>query len=288
VVPIAAGGVVLVIAAVIAIAARSNATSAGHPTASQMSGPTAPATGASDDTTPAPSKLGPPAGWQLTFSSDFTGTSLDTSAYGTCYPWAPSGCTNFGNSGEKEWYQPSQDQVNGGQLHLVAELTPTVGHTKGGYPKDYMCRSGMVTTYPSFHFTYGYIQVTARIPYGKGLWSAFWLGAYNEQWPPEVDMLEHWGDAETSKAYLHPVGSPVLGGPFSAPGINKGWHTFALSWTPKKLTWIVDGRQVQSSKFGVPQQPMYFIANLADYDITPGGCTGSLDIKSIKVWQQPA
>jgi beta-glucanase (GH16 family) len=281
---VAAGGIVLALAALIAVAARSSAVSSRHSSAAQMTLPATPSTGSSAASTPA-QKYGPPAGWKLAFSSDFSGSSLDTSVWGTCYPWAPSGCTNYGNSGEKEWYQPSQVQVNGGALHLVAELTPTAGTTKGGAPKDYMCRSGMATTFPSFHFTYGYVQVTARIAYGKGLWSAFWLGAYNEHWPPEIDLLEHWGYDNSSKAYLHSVSSPRFGGPFPTGNLSKGWHTFALSWTANRVTWIVDGRQVSSSGFGVPQQPMYFIANLADYDITPGGCTGSLDIKSVKVWQ---
>src|ERR1700691_3152353 len=49
-----------------------------------------------------------PSNWKLAFSTDFPGTSLDTSTWARCYPWSPKppGCTNFGNSDEAEWYLP--------------------------------------------------------------------------------------------------------------------------------------------------------------------------------------
>ena len=91
--PVAAVGVVLVIAVAVAIVARSNAMGSGHATGSQLTGTDTPSQTSPASPT-APSKLGPPAGWKLAFNSDFSGSSLDTSVWGTCYPWAPNGCTN--------------------------------------------------------------------------------------------------------------------------------------------------------------------------------------------------
>ncbi len=290
----------LVVAAVVLVTllARSGTanSSASHPVAGQLSNsPTAgsPTTAGGDPSasgsprasTAAGSGTPVPASWKLVFNSDFSGSTLNSAIWGTCYPWASGGCTNYGNSGEKEWYQASQDQVSGGVLHLVAQRMPTAGYDRAGHPKQYACRSGMVTTAPGFHFQYGYVQVTARVPYGQGLWPAFWLAAANGQWPPEIDILEHWGTSQQSKIYLHALNAPRQGGPFPAPDINVGWHTFAVSWTPTRLTWIVDGRQVMTTAVGVPQQPMYFVANMAVYDATAGGCSGSVDIQSVKIWQ---
>jgi len=88
----------------------------------------------------------------------------------TCYPWAKNGCTNFGNGGqEKEWYTASQDTVKNGFLNLIAQREPTAGVNAKGAPQEYACRSGMVTTFPGFRFKYGYLQITAHIPFKTGL-----------------------------------------------------------------------------------------------------------------------
>jgi beta-glucanase (GH16 family) len=231
----------------------------------------------------------PPQSWALTFSSTFDGSQLNSKVWTTCYPWATGGCTNFGNASdpEQEWYQASQDQVSGGSLHLVAQREATQGLDKAGAAKTYACRSGMVTTYPSLNFKYGYVQITAQIPFGKGLWPAFWLAATNQQWPPEVDILEHWGSQSASKVYLHPLTGARQGGTVSTPGLSAGWHTFGLYWTKTSLAWYYDGTQVFATSTGVPQQKMYLIANLAVDDASAGGCSGSLLIKSVKIWQPP-
>ena len=229
----------------------------------------------------------PPKSWALKFDASFQGNRLDTGTWGTCYPWAADGCTNFGNvdDPEQEWYVLAQDQVSGGALHLVAQREPTRGRNQQGEPKEYSCRSGIVTTYPSFRFTYGFIQVTAKIPFGKGLWPAFWLAAANEQWPPEIDIFEHWHSETYGSVYLHPLTGTRLGGHVPMPALSAGWHTFSLYWTKSRVVWYYDGSQVFATSTGVPQQAMYLIANLAVDDAGPGGCTGSLLVKSVKVWQ---
>lgn len=232
----------------------------------------------------------PPSSWRLSFNPSFQGSTLDSQVWGTCYPWTTGGCTNYGNPSdpEKEWYQASQDRVANGTLQLVAQREPTSGLNQKGEPQQYACRSGMATTYPGFRYQYGYMEITAKIPFSKGLWPALWLAATNQQWPPEVDILEHWGAGTPGKIYLHPLTGPRQGGPVTMPNLSSGWHTFGLYWTKTQLTWYYDGVQVYSTKTGVPQQSMYLIANLADDDATPGGCTGSLLIKSVKVWEPPS
>jgi beta-glucanase (GH16 family) len=230
----------------------------------------------------------PPQSDQLAFVSDFYGYTLNKSIWGTCYPWAsPSGCTNFGNTAdpEQEWYQPGQIQVENGALALVATRVPTPGSNKSGQPKTYACRSGMITTYPGLNFKYGFVQIKARVPFGKGLWSAFWLAPSNWQWPPEIDILEHWGTETDSKATLHPVGLPPQQAELQLPDADVGWHVFTLNWTPARLTWYYDGTQVYTTTTGVPQQAMYLISDLAVDDASPGGCNGTLYIRYIKLWQ---
>jgi beta-glucanase (GH16 family) len=229
------------------------------------------------------------------FMATFSGSQLNTSVWSTCYPgFDQSGCTNFGNpNAELEWYVPTQVQVAGGLLHLVAQQIPTTGRTASGGPQTYACRSGMVTTYPSFQFEYGYIQVVAKIPSGAGLWPALWLAAANNKWPPEMDMVEvNSGPAPYAGMFFHystSTGNGVQEIHTSSAQVS-GWHTFALSWTSSQMTWLLDGHVMMIVRQDVPHQEMYFIANLAEAitssnrDVTAGECNGSLDISSVKVW----
>src|SRR5262249_1844824 len=112
------------------------------------------------------------------FSATFRGTHLNTKIWDTCYPKLKSyngGGSNWGNPEEAEWYQPSQVKVSGGSVRLVAQRTRTVGTTSTGARKVYGCRSGMITSYPGFKFEYGFVQIVASIPHGRGLWPALWM-----------------------------------------------------------------------------------------------------------------
>jgi beta-glucanase (GH16 family) len=233
-------------------------------------------------------KILPPKYYKLAFSTDFSGNTLDTKTWGTCYPWgSQSGCTNFGNKNdpEQEWYQPGQIKVANGALALTAARIPTSGYNQWGQPTQYACRSGMVTTFPGLDWEYGFLQITARVPFGQGLWSAFWLAPANWTWPPEVDVLEHWGSEAVSKVYLHPVGLPEQRGQRLLANANVGWHTFTLKWTRTQLIWYFDGYQVYATTTGIPHQAMYLIANLAVDDASPGGCDGTLLVKSVRLWR---
>lgn len=232
-----------------------------------------------------PSALG--RNWKLKFNANFSGSRLNTSTWGTCYPWqSQAGCANYGNSNlEYQWYTPVQDRVQGGALHLVAQQVPTEGTSSSGSPQEYSFRSGMVTTYPSYRFQYGYLQVTARMPTAKGLWSALWLAAANEKWPPEIDVLEHWDDQPQFWQYYHPANAPRERKEESTANLS-GWNTFGVYWSRSELVWYVNGRAVMTSRRNVPRQPMYFIANVAVYEKAIVGSNSSMLIKSVKVWQR--
>jgi beta-glucanase (GH16 family) len=242
----------------------------------------------------APSTLTVPAGWKLTFDPSFSGSALDTSTWDTCY--SPSdgsaGCTN-NPSTENEWYLPSQVSVSGGTLNLTAQEETTQGTSSSGAAETYGCRSGMVTSEPSFNFTYGLIQVTAKLPYGPGLWPALWLEPANGDWPPELDIMEHWYSEQDYKVYDHFTdATDYLGGPVTTPvNLSAGFNTFSLLWTSSQVTWYLDGTQVYTTTTEVPQQAMYFIANVADRNpadgttaLVPGACTGTMQISSVKVY----
>jgi hypothetical protein len=251
---------------------------------------------------PAPPPPGPAAGLgraafapatadlKLAFSTDFPGTALDTATWDQCYPWSPKppGCTNFGNADEREWYLPSQVHVDNGQLALAAQRTPTQGADENGNPKAYTCRSGMVTTYHSVHFQYGVVQVTARLPFGKGLWPAIWLIPADGSWPPEIDIVEHWDTQPTARATLHyGKQNTQQRGIVTFPQPDDGWHTYTLYWTQNRITVYYDDTLALTTTANIPHQPMYLLLDLANENNAPGSCTGTMYVKSVNIWEQP-
>jgi beta-glucanase (GH16 family) len=227
------------------------------------------------------------------FAAAFTGSSLNTSVWDTCYPFylfpGQRGCRNFGNPEESEWYLPSQDQVSDGLLHLVAKRERTEGTTPKDTPQSYDCRSGMITSYPGFRFKYGYLQIVADIPASTGLWPALWLRPITSFWKPEIDLVESWGSGSTEFAgtYLHAHPGRTVKKVYHPASQVAGWHTFALSWTRTQLTWMVDGKVTLTVTTHVPQQKMYLIANLAAYKpVGPQNpCAGELLIRSVDYWK---
>jgi beta-glucanase (GH16 family) len=237
----------------------------------------------------------PPPGSHLTFDATFTGSSLNTQVWNTCYWYVPrgSGCGHPGAYPENQWYLPSQDQVSGGALNLVASPIATSGKDANGNPEVFPCRSGIVTTDPSYDFTYGYLQVVARLPKGRNAWPALWMLPANHSTNlPEIDIMEIIGTTTTRPAMaFHPsLASALQQATATTTDLSSGWHTFGLNWQPGSLTWFIDGKAVFATTNHVPSQPMYFLANLAITDVfqplqLPTSCSATMSIQSVKVWQ---
>ncbi len=235
-----------------------------------------------------------PAGMHVVFSDNFAGSSFDTGKWSTCYPWAAegAGCTNFSNP-ELEWYEPSQDRVTRGVLSLTASKTATKGLASNGRSMTYPWRSGMVTTHNSFDFTYGYVEVIARMPRGDGLWSALWLLPETASWPPEIDLAELWGDNPTLLSVnFHGASSASVFRTFQTSDVTRGWHTFAVDWEPTSIVWYVDGKEVYRYEGGdIPSTRMFFIADLAvtnsvySHPTVSTPTTASMEIRRVTIFQ---
>lgn len=233
----------------------------------------------------------PPSGnWKLTFSDDFNGTTLDTKKWDTCYWWAPTGCNN-GGSGDMQWYQPDDVIVDNGVLHLRAQRRSMNG---------YNYTSGMITSHDKYSFQYGYAEMRAKLPKGKGFWPSFWFLPQSSAWPPELDAMEYLGhDPTRVHMSLHYKGSS--GNPeatfsnWAGPDFSADFHTFAVQWDPNYIIWYVDGveRKRYEVSGDIPKEPMYVAASLAlaaGWTNTPPDNTtplpNSMDIDYIKVWQR--
>jgi beta-glucanase (GH16 family) len=124
--------------------------------------------------------------------------------------------------------------------------------------------SGCITSELTFWRTYGYYEMRARLPVGKGFWPAFWLLPKRDAWPPEIDVFEGSG------ARPKDVHVGVLWAPGQTAGtwiegkvdVADGFHVYGLEWTREFVAWSFDGHEMWRHP-NLINEDMYVLANLA-------------------------
>jgi beta-glucanase (GH16 family) len=172
-------------------------------------------------------------------------------------------------------------RVHDGVLHISA--APSTGYV----PYGLHYTSGIITTLRSFSQTYGYFEIRAKIPAGKGLWPAFWLlpSNYEHDHYSELDIFEILGDApSTLYATTHHAGSDNkwIGNlqKLSIPDSSAHFHTYGADWEPDKIAFYMDGKVIATAPTPPPMnKPMYILVSLAVGDV--GSWPGAPD-KSTK------
>lgn len=109
--------------------------------------------------------------------------------------------------------------------------------------------SARIKTENLFEFTYGRVEVRAKLPIGGGTWPAIWmLGADYETntWPAcgEIDIMEHVGNQQnTIHGTLHfpgnSGGNGVTGTTIN-PTASTEFHNYSLEWRPDEILFLVD------------------------------------------------
>jgi beta-glucanase (GH16 family) len=196
-------------------------------------------------------------GWQLAWSDDFDGTTLDRSK------WTPENNSTFGD-GNKELAcllsRPANVEVAGGLLTLraIREKTPRIcGDNDPRFPNGRPYTSAMLSTQGKASWHQGRFEIRAKLPLAagksKGLWPAFWMRPADGSGDGELDIMEAIGtsdaqDPEAGSVHqtvwfdgkgTYPKQSkvaPVQDGPAS------GFHTYAAEWQAGVIRWYVDGK----------------------------------------------
>jgi len=127
-------------------------------------------------------------------------------------------------------------------------------------------------------WTYGRIEVKAKIPTGKGTWPAIWMLGTNIKevgWPAcgEIDIMENVGfDPDKIHCTVHtrnPAGAHASkGNSIIADKPYDGFHVYAVDWDAKRMVFTYDGKTVLTyANDGVNpwpfDKPQYLILNLA-------------------------
>jgi len=237
--------------------------------------------------------------------------------------------TENGAINSKRWFHQTQLPAGGDWYGgLINHYTNRIenSYVKDGFlnivaKKEIFNDQGEIKEYTSarlnskFAFTYGRVEVRAKLPIGLGTWPAIWMlnkninepGAYWQKqgfgttyWPVcgEIDILEHWGEKQNFiQSVVHTASSAGddvenLGGKF-LENASTQFHTYSIEWYEDKMVFSVDGVQhytYKPSKIDATTWPFntdqYLLLNIAiEPEIDQAFEESSMVVDYIRVYQ---
>ena len=206
------------------------------------------------------------------------------------------GIPGWGNS-ELQWYTTDNSYTENGNLVIEAR-EETIDN------RSYT--SARMTTRGTVSFDTGLLEVTAKMPEGKGLWPAIWLLGDNHLdvgWPDtgEIDIAEVKGSLPnvtyTTAHWSYFDGSHSYRGEIIDVGesLADDFHVYALEKTSTSLTWLLDGEVLYTQNLSTYpggdefSESFYLLLNVAVggfWDGDPDSSTSfpqKFEIDSVKI-----
>jgi hypothetical protein len=202
-----------------------------------------------------------------------------------------TGDNGWGN-GEAQTYTNAAENVivQGGNLKITAKKSGT-GYT-----------SARLKSENKFEFTYGKIEVKAKLTTGAGTWPAIWMLGQDyatNTWPAcgEIDIMEFKGSEPTKiHGTLHyPAVSPGAGNTNSTTIANAAseFHIYKAIWSPTSVQIFVDDKlfHTVANTSSLPfNKDFFLILNVAmggnfGGAIDPAFSQSSMEIDYVRVYQ---
>jgi beta-glucanase (GH16 family) len=192
-------------------------------------------------TAPQPLENSSSSQWRLVWSDEFDRNGRpDPSKWGYNI-----GGNGWGNR-ELQHYTASKENARVEDGHLIIEAR------RDGL-NDQPYTSARLTSQTKGDWTYGRIEVKAKLPSGRGTWPAIWMlptvKSYgNAYWPDngEIDIMEHVGfDPDVihgsihTSAYNHTIKTEKTA-TLSVPTSRTKFNVYAIEWTPEEIRWYVN------------------------------------------------
>ena len=240
--------------------------------------------------TPTAAVPAPPSGsWVLSWSDEFNGAN--GSAPDSSKWTFDQGGNGWGN-GELETYtnRIQNAQVQDGNLVITAIKETYAG--SDGISRDYT--SARITTKGLFSQSSGKFEARIKIPYGQGLWPAFWLlgnDISSNGWPTcgEIDIMENVGKFPALVyGTIHGPGYSGGSGISASSSIPTGkfaddFHVYGIEWEGTQIRFYLDGilqytrksSDIPAGTVWVFDHPFFIILNVAVGGAWPGSPDGS-------------
>ncbi|HYQ04946.1 MAG TPA: glycoside hydrolase family 16 protein, partial [Polyangiaceae bacterium] len=233
------------------------------------------ASGAGGDGSGVSSAKCPDATWKLVWGDDFDGAS-GTAANSS--NWAYDTGPNWYNGELQDYTSGTSNASLDGKGNLVIEA-----RKEAREGREYT--SARLKTEGKKTFTLGRFEGRMKLPYGQGMWPAFWMLGGNS-WPNtgEIDIMENLGrEPSIAHGTMHGPGYSGADGPtalYTLPGgakFSDDFHVFAIEWEKSAIRWYVDGNLYStktpadiSGKTWVYDHGFFIILNLAVGGDWPG------------------
>lgn len=181
----------------------------------------------------------------LVFSDEFeTDGALDESKW-LYETQGPNGGRWWNDEEQHYTNRPDNSFVSDGTLKIIAK-------------KERYTDSGITLQYTSarlnskFSFTYGRVDVRAKLPAGEGTWPAIWMLGSNITtvgWPAcgEIDIMEHWGHDPTKvSSAIHTTSCSGANNCDAKVGerivtdFDTEFHTYSTVWTENEIRFYLD------------------------------------------------
>ena len=220
-------------------------------------------------------------GWELVWQDEFVGSTINPD-----YWTHEIGGHGWGN-GEAQYYSddPKNSFVEDGYL-VIQALEENI-HAK-------RFSSARITTRDKLEVQYGRIEARIQIPFGQGIWPAFWmLGNDLDEvgWPyaGEIDIMENVGhEPSIIHGTIHGPrysGADGVGAAKRLPGgehYADDFHIFAIEWEEDEIRWYMDGQMYSKlTPNAIPGEwvydhPFFIILNVAVGGEWPGYPDGTI------------
>jgi beta-glucanase (GH16 family) len=207
-----------------------------------------------------------------------------------------NGDNGWGNS-EKQNYTNTAANVivQGGNLKITAKK-----ETSGGFAYS----SARLKSEGKYDFTYGKVEVRAKLPIGGGTWPAIWMLGANYAapgfaWPAcgEIDIMEHVGNSQNlihgTLHYPGHSGGSGNSGSKTIPNVSTEFHVYKTIWSPSAVEIYVDDQLIHTvaNDASLPfNKDFFLILNVAmggnfGGNIDPAFTESSLEIDYVRVYQ---
>lgn len=203
--------------------------------------------------------------------------------------------------------RPENARVEGGRLIITARREELRTAPDWGGQRY---TSARLVTRGKASWTYGFVEVRAKLPCVRGTWPAIWMLGTGGRWPDdgEIDILEQTGQDKSrvlgtihTRAYNYFNGTlgVARGASTALPDACTAFHDYQLSWTPESIRIGVDG--VTYFEYRNPNtgdatrwpfdRPQYLILNLAiggdlGGAVDPAFTEQRLEVEYVRVWRQ--
>lgn len=204
-----------------------------------------------------------------------------------------------------------QNYTSGDNVEIVDGILVITAEKEDNFQVPGSYSSTRMTTYGKQEFTYGRMEIRAKLPSGRGIWPAIWmLGSSFETkiWPAcgEIDIMEYVGyDPDVIHSTVHtPSGYRDEGNGSSKrlATAEEQFHVYGALWTEREIIFYVDSPSnvthiykptVRNADTWPFNEPQFFILNVAvggDW----GGAQGiddtifpqSMEIDYVRVYQE--